>query len=181
MWRSYKFQKPSKQIFSTSPERGGPGLGSESESVVGAIDIPHEVWWWEALAGLFGCSGLEFLMSWCLSYRKEIVISEVFYINSANSNAVWTNRQGTPNQKWNAVTHKNPTSSLTNAHYYRTEWSNLGFNAEWKQYNYIPPAGQEWGEVSSSCRESLEGQLVRGAMANATQPSSLLYFLWWLL
>lgn len=36
-------------------------------------------------------------------------------------------------------------------------------------------------KVSSFSSESLEGQLVRGAMVNVTQASSLLYFLWRLL
>lgn len=37
------------------------------------------------LAGLLSSVRLEFLMSSCLSYLEEVVISEVFYINSTNS------------------------------------------------------------------------------------------------
>ncbi len=39
---------------------------------------------------------------------REIVISVVFYINSTNSNGVWTNSRAASNQTGNAVTHKYP-------------------------------------------------------------------------
>lgn len=58
------------------------------------------------LAVLLTGARLEFLLSLCLSYLGEIVISKVFYINSANLKGIRTNGSAAYNRTGNDVTHK---------------------------------------------------------------------------
>lgn len=65
----------------------GPGLGLESESVVsGTLTFWTRFGDGKLWQACFVRGGLEFLMSRCLSYLREIANSEVFYISSTDSN-----------------------------------------------------------------------------------------------
>lgn len=107
-------QMQSPENFKSLPNKSLVRPQSEGARVRIRIRISIKGHWHSGGGVLMGNFGrlvwlwLEFLMSRCLSYLREIAIFKVFYINSTNSNRTWINRSAASNQAGYAAMH-NPT------------------------------------------------------------------------